>query len=233
MRRTTSQELLDDDLGSAAEIERSLDDLWRINRYLGGVETNLHLLERFFKRAGAHPVRVLDVGSGDARLAAHLQAELLRRNIQAQFFVLDRRMTHLGNGRPAAAGLLPVTADVFALPFAKASFDIVMCNLFLHHFSGERAQELLRSMAAVAREAVMINDLERHVLPYLFIRLALPFARSRLTRHDGPASVRQAYTRRELEKMAVDAGFAEFECERLPFFRLGLILWKKPTSARD
>ncbi len=233
MRRTTSQELLDDDLGTAAEIERSLDDLWRINRWLGGVETNLHLLERFFKRAGARQVRVLDVGSGDARLSACLQAELLRRNIRAQFTALDRRLTHLGNGRAAAAGLLPVTADVFALPFAKASFDIVMCNLFLHHFSGERAQELLRSMASVAREAVLINDLERHVLPYLFIRLALPFARSRLTRHDGPASVRQAYTRRELEKLAVDAGFAEFESERLPFFRLGLILWKKPASARN
>ncbi len=230
MRRTTSHELLDDDLGIPREIERSLDDLWRINRWLGGVSSNLRMLERFFARAGAHPVKILDVGAGDTRLAARLRSELLRRGLRAEFVVLDRRITHLANGRPAAAGLSPVVADVFALPFPAGSFHVVMCNLFFHHFSGAQAQELLRSLAASAREAVLINDLERHLLPYLFIRFAFPFARSRITRHDGPASVRQAYTRAELAALAAEAGFEDVEVERLPLFRLGLTLWKKPVK---
>src|SRR5690242_1412912 len=198
MRRITSAELLDDDLGTPGEISASLDDLWRINRRLGGVSSSLRMLDQFFSRTGARTARILDVGCGDSRLAGHLRAQLLHRGIQSDFFVLDRRMTHLKSGKPAAAGLRPVVADVFAMPFREASFDVVMCNLFLHHFSGETACELLRSLARVARSAVLVNDLERHILPYLFIRLAIPFARSRLTRHDGPASVRQAYTRAEL-----------------------------------
>ena len=177
MRRVTSNELLDDDHGTPEEIRLSFDDLWRINRRLGGVSSSLRLLEKFFSRTGAHPVRILDVGSGDSRLAGTLQAELFRLNIRAEFFVLDRRLTHLECGHPTAAGLRPAVADVFALPFPERSFNVVMCNLFLHHFSGEQAKELLRCLAKMADEAVLINDLERHLLPFLFIKFAIPFAR--------------------------------------------------------
>lgn len=227
MRRITSHELLDDDLGTPEEINASLDDLWRINRRLGGVSSNLRMLEHFFSRTGAHPVRILDVGSGDSRLAGCLRTELLHRNIRADFFALDRRLTHLAGGSPLAAGLLPVVADVFALPFPERSFDVVMCNLFFHHFSGEEAQKLLCSLAKVASQAVLVNDLERRLLPYLFIRfLGFPFAHSRITRHDAPASVRQAYARDELAALASGAGFKNFEVKRVPPFRLGLTIWK-------
>lgn len=230
MRRTPSLELLDDDRGTLREIDRSLDDLWRINRWLGGVSSSLRLLEDYFSRTGRRRARVLDVGSGDSRLAARLQRELLRRNLRAEFFVLDRRLSHLARGRPAACGLVPVVADARALPFRAESFEVVMCSLFFHHFSGEEARELLRRLAEAASEAVLVNDLERHLLPYLFIRCALPFARSPLTRHDGPASVRQAYTRDELAALAADAGFHEFEVRRLVPFRLGLTGWKRPVE---
>src|SRR5579859_72991 len=227
MRRTTTHELLDDDLGTPEEISTSLDDLWRINRRLGGVSSNLRMLEHVFSRTGEHPLRILDVGSGDSRLADRLRTELAQRNIRAEFFVLDRRQSHLASGRPLAAGLRPVVGDVFALPFPERSFDVVMCNLFFHHFSGEEAQRLLCSLAKVASQAVLVNDLERHVLPYLFIRfLGFPFAHSRITRNDAPASVRQAYTRDELAALVSSAGFKNFEVKRVPPFRLGLTIWK-------
>jgi ubiquinone/menaquinone biosynthesis C-methylase UbiE len=233
LQRVTSAELLDDDLGTPAEIARSFDDLWRINRWLGGISTNLHLLKKFFARTGRHPVRILDVGAGDSRLAARLRRELHRRNFNAEFVVLDRRASHLGNGRPESQGLMPVVADVFNLPFAEETFDVVMCNLFFHHFSDDAARDLLRRLAAVARKAVIVNDLERHALAHFFIRVGYPFARSRITRHDGPASVRQAYTQGELRNLAQEAGFRDFEVERLIPFRLGLTLWKKPLGAAN
>jgi hypothetical protein len=60
-------------------------------------------------------------------------------------------------------------ANALALPFANDSFNVVMCNLFLRHFSDEPAKQLLCGMAAIASEAVMISHPERHWLPYLFI----------------------------------------------------------------
>jgi ubiquinone/menaquinone biosynthesis C-methylase UbiE len=233
MNRTLTAELLDDDLGTREEIEQSFDDLWRINRWLGGVRSNLYLLERVFERSGADCLRILDVGAGDARLAKSLAQGLGQRKLNARFVALDRRQSHLRNGHSGCDGLRRIAADVFALPFPEKSFDVVMCNLVLHHFSGARARELLQRMAAVARRAVIVNDLERNVLPYLFIRVAYPFARSRITRHDGPASVRQAYTCAELESLATWAGFSDFVVERLGAFRLGLTLWNSSPGGRD
>jgi SAM-dependent methyltransferase len=224
--RIRSQEWLDDDLGTPEEIQRSFDDLWRINRWLGGVSGCLHLLETYFERRGSRHARILDVGSGDSRLAVHLQRELARRNRSLEFVALDRRLSHLRNGNDSLGMLSRVAADVSNLPFAEKSFDVVMCNLFLHHFSEDETVELLRRFAGVASDAVLINDLERNLLPYLFIRLGWPFARSRITRHDGAASVRQAYTKDELATLASRAGFPHFEIERLPAYRLGLALWK-------
>jgi len=226
MLRVPSQELLDDDLGTPEEIQQSFDDLWRINRWLGGVSGCLHLLNRYFSRRNPGHARVLDVGAGDSRLAAHLQTELARRNRSVEFLALDRRLSHLQNGSDANGKLLRVVADVANLPFAEGSINVVISNLFLHHFSEAEAVELLQRLAGIASDAVLINDLERHPLPYFFIRVAWPFARSRLTRHDGAASVRQAYTKAELASLARRAGFSNFEVTRLPAFRLGLALWK-------
>ena len=226
MLRTPSQEWLDDDLGTPKEIQQSFDDLWRINRWLGGVSGCLHLLENYFDRRGSRQARILDVGSGDSRLARYLQGELARRKLTTEFVALDRRLSHLRNGHRSTEKLSRVVGDVKDLPFPEKSFDVVICNLFLHHFSGEDAVKLLCRLAGIASEAVLINDLERHPLPYFFIRVAWPFARSRITRHDGAASVRQAYTKDELATLARRAGFTQFEVKRLPPFRLGLALWK-------
>lgn len=227
MLRAPSHEWLDDDLGTPEEIQQSFDDLWRINRWLGGVSGCLHLLERYFARSANRHPSILDVGAGDSRLAARLQSDLARSNRSAEFVALDRRLSHLRDGNDSLPRLSQVAADVSHLPFAANSFDVVICNLFLHHFSEDEAVALLRGLAELASEAVLINDLERKLLPYIFIRVARPFARSRITRHDGAASVRQAYTREEVATLAERAGFTDFEIERLPAYRLGLAIWKK------
>jgi SAM-dependent methyltransferase len=225
MRRIVSTEWLDQDAGSPREIARSLDDLWRINRWLGGVSGCLRLLLRALEARGLRSARILDVGAGDGRLAARLKSELARRNIHADFLALDRSASHLR--QPVARdGVRPVAADALALPFRTGSFDLVMSNLLLHHFSDGRAESFLRSLAEAATIAVLVNDLERSALPYFFIRYALPFARSPITRHDGPASVRQAYTRDEMADLARRAGFENVSLQPAWPYRLNLILWK-------
>lgn len=225
MRRVPSVEILDAGLLSSGELHGNLNDLWRINRWLGGVSGSLHLLSRFLERTGKRRLRVLEVGAGDGRLAGHLRQALRGRGVSAEFFTLDRRLRHLLEGRPGREGVHPVVADALALPFAAGAFDLATCNLVLHHFSGEQALVLLRALGRVARQAVLINDLERHWLAYGLIRVAPWFWRNRVSRLDGLASVRQAYTERELEELAAAAGFRDFEVHRIVPFRLGLVLW--------
>lgn len=229
MRRVISHELLDDDLGSVQDLRNSLDDLWRINHWLGGVSGMRRLLKTFFERRPMpRRMRILDAGAGDGRLAEYLRQELARGGLSAEFFALDRRASHLQMRQ--SLGLSRVAGDALSPPFRADTFEVVMCNLFLHHFSGDQAWQLLKALFRVASEAVLVNDLERRWLPYLFIRHAPFIARSPITRWDGAASVRQAYTASEISALARDAGFSGFEVMRLPFFRLGLILWKRPAQ---
>jgi SAM-dependent methyltransferase len=227
MRRKTSVELLDSGLLALDEIRSNFDDLWRVNRYFGGVSGCLRLLACAFERTGRRPLRVLEVGAGDGRVAGHVRQELCRQGIQADFFVLDRRLKHLQVGHRRTEGLHRVAANAFSLPFRERSFDLVICNLLLHHFSGNEAVAFLGALASVAREAVLINDIERHWLPYLLFRGAFWLCRSRVSRLDGLASIRQAYTGSELEDLACAAGFDDFEVHRIVPFRLGLVLWKR------
>jgi SAM-dependent methyltransferase len=225
MERVTSIELLDEGRGNDRDVQTSLDDLWRINRWLGGVSGSVRLLEAFFGRTGLRSARMLDAGSGDGRMAAYLARKL--REDKIQIITLDRRLSHVQHRRPPVGAPPSVVADARALPFPKDSFHLVMSNLFLHHFSGDGAVELLRCLLTIASEAVLINDLERKWVPYWVIQHAPWFTRSPITRADGPASVRQAYTRKELSALAEASGAAGFEIASLPCYRLGLTLWKR------
>jgi SAM-dependent methyltransferase len=124
-----------------------------------------------------------------------------------------------------------VIADAFKLPFAPDSFDLVLSSLFLHHFEDEAVRDLLESFHRVARRAVLIADLERHILPYLFLRVTQPvFGWGEITVGDGLKSVRAAFRARELEEVARRAGLrnASVEAHR-PAFRLTMVARK--TSA--
>jgi len=86
----------------------------------------------------------------------------------------------------------------------------------------EFAKEALR----VARTAVLINDLIRHPLHLALVYAGVPMYRSRLTRHDAPASVRQAYTPEEMCTMLKLTSAAKIEMSRHYLFRMGVIAWK-------
>jgi len=232
MRRNPSIELLDSRLLSQDEIRSNLDDLWRINRYLGGVSGCLRLLARAFRRTGRRPLRVLEVGAGDGRVAGRVRQILRRRGIQADFFTLDYHLEHLQLGRLGPEGIHPVVANALLLPFKEGSFDLVTCNLLLHHFSGNEAVGFLGALGMVARHAVLINDIKRHWFPYLLFRATPWLWRSDVSRRDGLASIRQAYIGSELKELAFAAGFDDFEVHRMVPFRLGLILWRSKPQHR-
>lgn len=227
MRLRLGHELLDEDQGSAAEIRRSLGELWWINQHLGGLSSWRRLLAAWRAAEPAPPpaaISLLDLGAGTGEMAAFIAAELRGCGYAVRPIALDRMPSHLS----AVAGPAGLAADALRLPFPATAVDLVTCNLFLHHFHDSpgdpAATRLLREMARVARHAILINDLERAWIPYAAIRL-LSLRFSRITRHDGPRSVAQAYTLPELHRLAAAAlpGWRG-RAFRLWPYRLGLIL---------
>jgi ubiquinone/menaquinone biosynthesis C-methylase UbiE len=121
-----------------------------------------------------------------------------------------------------------ILADAFYLPFKPATFDFVFCSLFLHHFDGPLVSELMASFYRVAKRALLVSDLERHVLPYLFFPATkLFFGWTPMTMHDGMYSIRAAFRAGEMRELAKNAGIpnAEVKVHR-PAFRISLIARK-------
>ena len=189
-------------------------DLVRINRSFGGHSAVRRTLAGVADKN--EQFTLLDVGaaSGDtARLLRPLYPH-------ARVTSLDYNLVNLEQ-----APQPKVIADAFTLPLKAASFDYVFCSSFLHHFRDEQVTELLRSFYAVARKALVVIDLERHILPFWFLRASQPFyGWGRITVHDGQISVRASFQKQELLRLAREAGIREAVVKRYrPAFRLALI----------
>ena len=116
--------------------------------------------------------------------------------------------------------------DDLALPLADGSFDLVSCALFVHHLEPPAFAAFLREALRVCRIAVLLNDLRRSALSLGLVYAGFPLFRSPLTRHDGPASVRRAYTAAELQAMLASSAASRIEISPHYLFRLGAIAWK-------
>lgn len=223
-RRIPVKEILDSGAAGPDEVRQSLRDLQRINAFLGGRRLLLKILDEQLRRTGLKEFSLLDLGTGSGDLLAAVARWSRKRGYKARLAGLDRRISHLGFGRDSASpGWAAVCADALALPFPPHSFDFVSASLFLHHFDDRAAPDALRSFAQAARRALLVNDLERHALPYHFIRLAPFFAGSRVTRFDGPASIQQGFRKEELEALAQQAGFKRWRVRKHLPFRLSLV----------
>ena len=221
MKRVVTPELLDTDAGTPAEIAESLADLRLINRWFGGSATTYSMVERVARKLDVTALSFLEVAAGSGDVPAHTQRRLQRRGVQLETTLLDRSPAHLINGGRS------VVADALALPFAEASFDLVGCALFMHHLSPEEVKNFVNEALRVCRVGVLINDLIRHPFHVALVYAGYPLYRSRLTRHDAPASVRAAYTPAEMRMLLEQTRAARVEIYRHYLFRMGAIAWKR------
>jgi SAM-dependent methyltransferase len=204
-QRHDQPELLDLGHGSAQDVAQSLNDLWRINRYLGGVRsiTN-HLFPRLRQASGE--VSLLDLGAGSGHMLRLIARWADRRKVALTLYGLDLAERHLHIAAQivhAAPNITLVQGDALAPPVRDQGVDYAISSLFIHHLGEDDVVKFLRISFAKARRGIIFSDLERGWLPYAAFKGIQPvFARSYLTRHDGAASVRRAYTPAELLRMA-------------------------------
>lgn len=223
MRRVDTPEILDTDACPAGEVEKSLRDLSRINRWFGGVATTRKLIERVAEGTGKKRFSVLEVAAGFGEVPKVAAQQLARRGITIEVTLLDRLRSHLLPGNHS------VVADALALPFPEGSFDLVSCSLFAHHLQPDELARFAREALRVSRCAVLINDLIRHPLHLALVYAGFPLMRSRISRVDGVASVRRAYAPEEVRQIVTSNGVS-VEISRHYLFRMGVIVWNRAPA---
>ncbi|MGA2370891.1 MAG: methyltransferase domain-containing protein [Candidatus Korobacteraceae bacterium] len=222
MRRKAISELLDQDLGSPAEVASSLTDLRHINDWFGGTQTTVALLRRIAVESNCRKLSLLEVaaGAGDVPLAA--QRALGRDGTELRVTLLDRIPSHL-----PGTGVASVCGDALRLPFRENAFDVVSCSLFAHHLDPDSLLRFVREGLRVARRALLINDLIRSRLHLWLVYAGLPLFRSRITWHDAPASVQNAYTVHEIQRLLEGLPARRISIARHYLYRMGVLVWKE------
>lgn len=234
--RTAGAEWMDAPDQDRGELERSLADLRGVNRWLGGTRVVLRHLSALLARHPRASYRLLDVatGGGDIPLAVTRWAR--SRGLEVEVVATDLHPATLDFARRQTAGDPDVrveAADALDLPYGDGAFDVALCSTALHHFDDAAdAARVLRELHRVARIGVIVNDLARSRPALLGARLlAATFWRAHpVTRHDGPLSVRRAFTPAELRALAARAGLSNARVRAHFAFRLSLVAEKDPAE---
>lgn len=203
-------------------LRNTLRDLARLNA-LGPRQALFAQVAPFLARHdGVRPFRILDAGTGGADIPAALVRWARRRGRRVTVIGLDLRPDVLECAAAVVRGLPEVrllAGDALRPPLRPESVDLALCSLTLHHVAEAAAVDLLRWLATVARLGFIVSDLWRSRPAYAAAWLATRLlGRSPLTRHDGPLSVRRAFTRVELERLAAEAG-VPVRWRLTPYFR--------------
>jgi SAM-dependent methyltransferase len=199
-RRRRGIELLDDPNIDPGIRERSLTDVTRSNRWLGGLRAaSIELRAALRGRATA---TVLDVGTGLGDIVSCAAGEAA--HCSTVTIGVDEARSLLIAARPRLT--FGVCANALALPFRDRSVDVVLCSQVLHHFEHVDAQRLIAELHRVARMAVIISDLRRSWIAAAgFWMVSFPMRFHPVTRHDGTVSVLRGFTASELRDIVRSA----------------------------
>lgn len=204
MRRVVEPELLDDLPPTDSQAIGSRADLRRVNFLMG----HLGILSRALLRQlddpliRARPLRLVELGAGDGTLLLRLARRLEPLGVTAEVTLLDRQNLVSSETRRAFTALNwtveSVATDVFAwLEQPSPAVDVMLTNLFLHHFHDKRLGTLLR-LAAARMHLFLACEPRRSPLALTACRLLPLIGCNRVTRHDAAVSVRAGFTGHEL-----------------------------------
>ena len=178
---------------------QSRRDLQRVNRCMGSARILTAALKNF------RPRRIVELGAGDGTLLLELAERLSPAWSEAELVLLDRHALI----KPAAlqrfsklrCRAVAEQADVREW-LSKApgeGCDLMIANLFLHHFRGEELAALLGSAARVATVFVALEP-RRNRLSLAFCQLLWAIGCNSVTRHDAAVSVRAGFREHELAR---------------------------------
>jgi hypothetical protein len=223
--RRVTPEILDDLPASDPRARRSRADLRRINRIM----TAITWLKRGLAQAApVRPRALVELGAGDGTLALRLVRSLGHRWVGTQLTLLDLEPSVAQKTADAirACGWTLDVIGVEALDWlARAHRErvgVVFANLFVHHFEGERLEQLLGGIAARA-DAFVCCEPRRSRFALAGSRLLGLIGCNDVTRHDAVVSVRAGFRAREIGaawRGAAAGGWTLSEAAAGPFSHL-------------
>ena len=204
LARRVEPELLDGLAADDPQARRSRGDLQRIHRAMA----TLPIVERALDRgtSGFEPRTLLELGAGDGSLMLRLAQKRAVSWPNVRVTLLDRlnlvAPQTLNGIREAGWTPTVVAMDVFDWLAQRdhSRWDVVLANLFVHHFASDELQRLLAGIAA--RTGVFLCcEPRRSALALAGSHMVGLLGAGPVTRRDAVSSVQAGFRARELSSL--------------------------------
>jgi SAM-dependent methyltransferase len=212
-------------------LQHAVDDINTVNTLLQGFKFTLNAVKKVMKQFPYQPLVIADAGCGDGEMLRYLER-----------YLTDPRLTFLGwdiaaksieKARQKSKGLERLRfreSDILKTPTEDLQCDILLNTLTMHHFNDDEIVEFLQKYQRITRKMIIINDLHRHRLAYLFFKYISPiFIHHEISRHDGLISIASGFKKSNFKKYALAAGIKN---DRLKWKWSFRYIWLIPTYER-
>lgn len=233
MPRIVHAETLDGLARDDPRAMRSRRDLRRVHRIMGTCSIFTRSLRAWsLPRAGPAPLRVLELGAGDGSLMLRVARALGAQWPRVEITLLDRQALvgpdtlrqYASLGWTATPMPMDVLDWVATPPLPEGTggparrWDLIVANLFLHHFQGRPLTELMRAVAARC-DHFLACEPRRARFALAASHLIGAIGANAVTREDAVWSVHAGFRGRELSALwpAGEATWATREGSAGPF----------------
>jgi SAM-dependent methyltransferase len=207
------------------ELEVDLENLQRLNRNFGAYSLVRYFLRRWFHSGSA--VSLIDLCTGYGDIPRFIVDWCRKNNVHVHVSAVDFQPATLelaARRSKSYPEISFVASDVF--DFAPATpADFLFCSLALHHFTNDAGIRLLQRVRTMAKQGILIADLERSDLGIVGIfSLTACVYREPMTRYDARLSIQRAFSFTEMREIAAKAGWRGFGHRRFPVCRQAIWL---------
>lgn len=203
LSRIIEPELLDALAPDDPRAQRARRDLQRVNMVMGQMAIWQRILQAEFP-SGRSPSVMVEVGAGDGTLLLRLARKWVLRWPHVKVYLVDRQPAVTDHTLNAFATLgwqaELVVADVRDWIATMPHVDLVLANLFLHHFEDAPLSELLRRIAG-RTEVFAACEPRRSSMALAGSRLLGLIGCGAVTRYDAVVSVRAGFNGDELASL--------------------------------
>ena len=204
-------ERMDDPALPPHEHDRALADLARLNSLARSAAILWPGVRMHLERAAAQGriATVLDVATGSGDVPVTLGRWAQRAGLKARWIGVDASAHALTRAadRASREGIELELHEADATRSLPVRADVVISSLFLHHLDHAHAVDALRAMSRSAQSLMLVSDLRRSA-PGLALAWTASrvLSRSPVVHFDAVASVRGAFSVRELRDIAGATG---------------------------
>ncbi len=205
--RSEQVEIMDDLDFQGKEMKNLLDDLKRVNKWLGGISITIDGIEKLLKGTPKNEsLVILDIGCGDGELLRKCADYGKIHGYNFQCIGIDFNPNILEYAKKKSDSYQNIKfqkIDVFLEEELIPNCDIALCTLFMHHLSTQNMEALLKTLLNKSKKGLVINDLHRSKIAFhLFKVISMFIIKTKTAKHDGLVSIARGFKKSELEMIA-------------------------------